>query len=334
MCVTEGNGMNVKARRGLWELVGPVALVLAVLQQLWSSIDARRYSPPGRKIDVGGYRLHVLVRGEEHDGPTVVLEAGMGSFCSNWHWVQEDLADSVRVVAYDRAGLGWSDPSPHRRDAKQIAMELHTALHAAGIPGPFVLAGHSFGGLPVRMFRELYPDEVAGLVLVDASHPDQWVRWPLRGADLILAGSQWLQAPLAALGLFRVVNVSGGISEGLPARQVRELRAKSALARTALTEARQMMAWRTSSRQQVNAAQRLGALPLFVLGVTEQPMGGEVLSELQEELQGLSGNSVRHVVDGATHESLVGHQGSAEVVARAIRNVLQAASTQQPLRAL
>ena len=117
--------------------------------------------------------MHLLVRGPESGGPTVVLEAGMGSFSPNWYWVQQQHAPTVRSVAYDRAGLGSSRPSRHPRDAQAIAIELHDAFRQADIGPPYVLAGHSFGGLPVRAFADLYPELTAGLVLVDASRQSE-----------------------------------------------------------------------------------------------------------------------------------------------------------------
>src|SRR4051794_27041474 len=198
-------------------LVGVLALGAGV-QAFQTGRDQRRYPPPGTLVDLGGYRLHLDIQGPA-EGPTVVLEAGMGSFSANWYWVQRALAHTMRVVAYDRAGLGWSDRGSVPRDAASIARELHAALQAAGIEGPYLLAGHSFGGLPVRAFATLFPDETVGLVLVDASHPDQWVRWPVRRADRMIATSQRVSAVLARVGLFRLVDVSRQISAGLPDRQ-------------------------------------------------------------------------------------------------------------------
>jgi pimeloyl-ACP methyl ester carboxylesterase len=111
----------------------------------------------------------------------------MASFSPNWHWVQTQLAPMGRVVAYDRAGLGWSEPGPGPRDAQQSAGELHTALQNAGIPGPYVVVGHSYGELVVRAFTDLYADEVVGMVLVDASHPDQWAQIPASRDGQLLA---------------------------------------------------------------------------------------------------------------------------------------------------
>jgi pimeloyl-ACP methyl ester carboxylesterase len=286
--------------------------------------DRRRYPPPGVLVDIGGYRLHLDVRGASSSGPTVILEAGFGSFSPNWHWVQEDLARSMRTVSYDRAGLGWSDPSPLPRDARSIAVELRNALRQAGIDGLFVLAGHSFGGLPIRMFADLYPEDTAGLVLVDSSHPDQWVRWPTPNADRMIAAGQQFAAVLAWFGLLRAMDLSAPISEGLPDEQVAQLRARSALPGTATTEAAQMRQWPTS-REQVNAAGPLGDLPLAVIGVGVQPRGGELLSQLQAELTGLTATSSFRLVPAASHESLVARREHAAVVVSAIRDVVTSA---------
>ena len=213
-------------------LVAATAMGLtAAVQQALTVRDRRRFPPPGLLVNVDGHPIHLQVRGPDSGGPTVVLEAGMGSFSPNWHWVQDELAPIVRSVAYDRAGLGWSRPSRRQRDAQTIAMELRDALREAGIEPPYVLAGHSFGGLPVRAFADLYPKLITGLVLVDASHPDQWVRWPTPHADRILEVSQRILGWLGWFGLLRVLNLSRGISAGLPARQAAELRAGAALPR-------------------------------------------------------------------------------------------------------
>jgi pimeloyl-ACP methyl ester carboxylesterase len=275
-------------------------------------------------VNVEGHPMHLHVRGPNTSRPTVVLEAGMGSFSPNWYWVQSELARTVRTVAYDRAGLGWSRPSRRQRDAQTIAMELRDALREAGISPPYVLAGHSFGGLPVRAFADLYPRMTAGLVLVDASHPDQWVRWPTSRADRILEVSQRIASWLGWFGVLRALNLSRRISAGLPVRQAAELRAGAALPSYAATEAGQIRSW-SVSREQLNAAAPLGDLPLAVLAVSVQPVGGELLTALQRELAELTENASFEIVQGASHESLISDRDHARVVARTILTVVQAA---------
>jgi pimeloyl-ACP methyl ester carboxylesterase len=101
---------------------------------------------------------------------------------SNRAWIQPELAKQTQVVSYDRAGLGWSESSGASHNAHTIARQLHTALRSAGVEAPYVVVGHSLGGIFVRAFADLYPDEVSGLVLLDASHPDQWQRFPAETA--------------------------------------------------------------------------------------------------------------------------------------------------------
>jgi pimeloyl-ACP methyl ester carboxylesterase len=137
----------------------------------------RRFNPmTGRLFDVGGYRMHLDCTGE--GSPTVILESGLGDTYASWRKVQPQIAKFVRVCSYDRAGLGYSDSSSLPRTSKVIAGELHALLRAAGIAPPYVLVGHSMGGFDVRLYASLYRNEVAGMVLVDASHPDQENRFP------------------------------------------------------------------------------------------------------------------------------------------------------------
>jgi hypothetical protein len=162
------------------------------------------------------------------------------------------------------------------------------------------------------------------LVLVDASHPDQWVRWPTAHAATILEISQRALGWLGWFGLLRALNLSRGIAAGLPARQVAELRAGAALPGFAATEAAQIRWW-SVSREQLNAAAPLGDLPLSVLGVSEQPVGGELLTALQHQLAELTKSATFEVVHGASHESVISNREYARVVARTILGVVEAA---------
>ncbi len=132
-----------------------------------------------RLIDIGGRNLHMAVRGS--GAPTIVIEAGMGEppiESGSWNAVVEELSKSNRVVLYDRAGLGRSDPAPKLpRTGADVAADLEAILAKAAVPGPYLLVGHSYGGIHLRIFASRFPDKVAGMVLVDASHPDQERRW-------------------------------------------------------------------------------------------------------------------------------------------------------------
>src|SRR5262249_35905918 len=135
--------------------------------------DREVYPPPGKLVDIGGYRLHLSCTGA---GPTVVLDYGHQGNYTDWHRAQPQLAEFSRVCLYDRGGYGWSDASPKPRLPSAMAEELRFLLLAAGEVPPYVLVGHSFGGLNALMFAHKYPDEVAGVVLVDASLPETMLR--------------------------------------------------------------------------------------------------------------------------------------------------------------
>jgi pimeloyl-ACP methyl ester carboxylesterase len=154
----------------------------ALYQYVSAARDRRAHPMPGRLIDVGGYKMHIACTG---DGPTpVILDSGLGDSYLTWRKVQPQIAQFTRVCSYDRAGLGYSESSPRPRSSQVFAEELHALLHNAGSAAPYVLVGHSLGGFNVRLYASSYPSEVAGMVLVDASHPEQQKRLPPALNDL------------------------------------------------------------------------------------------------------------------------------------------------------
>ena len=152
---------------GLGALVAMLIVIGLSSQAILSKIDAAKFTPPGQLVDISGFKLHLNCTGQ--GSPTVILDTGLGVPAASWALVQREVAKTARVCSYDRAGYGFSDSGPLPRTSKHIAKELHSLLAAAGEQGPFVLAGHSLGGLNVRMFEHLYPSEVAGLILIDSA---------------------------------------------------------------------------------------------------------------------------------------------------------------------
>jgi pimeloyl-ACP methyl ester carboxylesterase len=155
-------------------------LLLAVAGFLYENISEardRRFNPlEGRLLDVGGHTMHIDCTGE--GSPTVILDSGLGDSYLSWRKVQPEIAKFTRVCSYDRAGLGYSEPSSQPRTSKVIAEELHALLQAASVSPPYVIVGHSMGGYDVRVYTSRYRNEIVGMVLVDASHPDQENRFP------------------------------------------------------------------------------------------------------------------------------------------------------------
>jgi pimeloyl-ACP methyl ester carboxylesterase len=182
-----------------------------------------RPEPPGRLVDVGGFRLHALISGEQR--PTVVFDAALAGSSISWTLVQPLVESFARTVSYDRAGFGWSDAGPHPRTAGRIAGELRTLLERLGEPPPYVLVGHSFGGLVMRIYAARHPERTAGLVLVDPAQPEDWVQpSPYeqsrvdRGAALCRHGAR-----AARIGLAHVVSALVGAGALRPARSMVQL---------------------------------------------------------------------------------------------------------------
>lgn len=199
-------------------VIGAVLLTGAAYQFIATRLDAGNYPAPGQMVDVGGYRLHLNCTGE--GAQTVVLEAGLGGGMLDWSLVQPELAKFTRVCSYDRAGIGWSEVGMQPRDSRQIVQELHTLLKNAGLQPPFVFVGHSLGGVNVQLYASQYPDEVAGLVLVDSSHENQFLRSELPAPSPTYA---LIMKALAPVGVGRIVfnlqQSSANISPELKAEQ-------------------------------------------------------------------------------------------------------------------
>lgn len=198
-------------RRGLRWWVGCGATVILILGVVFTvatlvagalakSELEKSSRAPGRLVDVGGYTMHIHCLGS--GSPTVVMEAGNNDFSVQWYLLEPQIAEFTRVCVYDRAGLGWSDPSPRPRTIQVMIDELHTLLKNANVPGPYVLVGHSFGGIILRAFARAYPAQAIGIVLVDSAHEEQFARVPAlrRVADHAVAQFRSL-ATMSNIGL-------------------------------------------------------------------------------------------------------------------------------------
>ena len=161
----------------VWLLGGVAALLAlgAAYQAIGVAIDRRRFPAPGRLVDVGGRRIHIHVEGDSQAGaPTVILESGVAASSPSWRLVRPEIAKFARVVTYDRAGLGWSEPSREPITPDSVLNDLRAALAAVGVAPPFIFVGHSFGGLVAQLYAARYRQELAGMVLLDPPHPSEW----------------------------------------------------------------------------------------------------------------------------------------------------------------
>jgi pimeloyl-ACP methyl ester carboxylesterase len=300
------------------------AVAGAIYERIAAARDRARHPPPGTLVDVGSYRLHLHCVGS---GPTVILEAGGGASSLVWGRVQGELAAFARVCAYDRAGIGWSEPSGRPPTTINISEDLRRLLERAGLAGPYVLVGHSLGGLYAQAFAFRYPDLVAGLVLVDAPHPDQALRNPPevgramgRLALMARLGSVAAHLGLARLAGWGTADGGGGTSGA------------SLTAEWLTTSAAELESFEESCAQ-VRASWRPVSAPVIVLTHGREdhvfPFVSEdanraherLFAELQRELVRLSPEGRQVMVPGTGHMIPL---EAPEVVIRAVRDVLDA----------
>jgi pimeloyl-ACP methyl ester carboxylesterase len=316
---------QLHSRGGRW-LLYPVIAMLALAsigggyETLGEAADANAYPMPGQLIDVGGHRLHLSCTGA--GTPTVVLEPGAGEMSSNLGWIAPAVARATRVCVYDRAGRGWSEPADTAQDGAQIATDLHTLLQRGHVPGPYVLAGHSFGGLYVLTFAARYPDEVAGMVLVDSTAPasaanEGAVSPGHGGSSDAMSRVSALVSTAARLGLARLYAQSAFGS--LPPRSRDEVRASDATAST-LRSTIDEYVQATASTEQAAALRDFADKPLIVL--TAGSGHDAAWSSAQNHMATLSTNSVHRIIDGATHEDLIANQEDAAATTQAILDVV------------
>ena len=275
--------------------------------------------PPGQLYDVGGHRLHALITGELKGRKPVVLEAGLTAMSSCWAWVQDELSRHTKVLSYDRAGLGWSDASGKPKDAHHIAEDLRALLDVTRFPRPFVFVGHSMGGIFGRAYQSLYPQDVAGLVFVDASHPEQIERSPnikkaLRKFFWFLKATPYM----ASCGVMKVCGDFGMSAQARGLPNIHQLVAKNFYSspRHMRTTVREAENWFASTAQVRNL--KLGDLPLVTITAPERCMTGWL--DLQKELSDLSSRGKHVVVDGASHITILtkkefAHRVAAETLA-------------------
>lgn len=304
----------------IYPVCGALALsgVGGLYETAREATDTTMDAVPGRLIDVGGHRLHIDCTGA--GSPTVVLEPGLGEPSTAMAWIARGVTPTTRVCVYDRAGRGWSDDAPSPQDGTAIADDLHVLLERAGETGPYVLAGHSAGGIYTMNFAHAYPDDVAGMVLLDAMHPDQYERiasWPafyetFRRATGVLP-------LLARFGIGRTVaQVAVG---DLPQPELGQQRALVATPRHYRGVRDEFSQLRTAM-DQAGQLTSLGDRPLVVVTALKGAQDG--WGEAQDDLATLSTNVDHRVLRDATHASLLGARDAAQAT-DAITAVVRAA---------
>jgi pimeloyl-ACP methyl ester carboxylesterase len=288
--------------------------ILGYFYEKWAAARAkRRHTPPGKQVNIGAQGLHMVIQGEQHSGVTVILESGAGGYSLEWRDVQANIAQFARVVAYDRAGRGWSDAGVMPRLPQRIASELHVLLKHAGVQPPYILVGQSLGGFYVRQFAAMYPQEVAGLVLVDASHPEMH-QYPEAGMDDIKIGLA-KDALKTRLGWKRLRGIKPyGFYETLP------ISLKRAWVDLEPGNTDATISEILSVVDGIALPKNLGNLPLTVLTRTPSKSAlSPIWQKLQADLATLSTNSTHLIAEKAGHNI---HHDDPKLVVEAVRQIV------------
>lgn len=286
-------------------------------QTIRESIEQRIWLHAGSLVEVNGHKLYLSCIGA--GGPTVILESGLGETSAYWDRIATAVSKHTKVCAYDRAGRGGSEASRQRLDGKSVATELHTLLARANVSGPFVLVGHSSGAQYARIFAGLYPEEVAGMVLLDAQPAEAFARLPMY--PVFYRNFRRLAALLPSIARIGVARLIYHADFGNLPAHVRDMqRATHSSARSARS-LRDEFAELPKSLDQAHSAGNLGDKPLIVVTAVRDAQPGWL--PLQHELVKLSKNSVQRVLPNATHTSIIEGEDSARS-SQAIQDVVAA----------
>jgi pimeloyl-ACP methyl ester carboxylesterase len=322
---------QLRSRSGR-SLLYPVLAVLVVAsvgggyETVRESLDARAYPAPGQLVDVGGYRLHLHCTGS--GSPTVILEPGQGGVSSDFAWIAPAVSRDSTVCVYDRPGVGWSEATDGPQDGDQIAADLHTLLDRAHVRGPYVLAGHSFGGLYVQAFAAKFPDQVAGMVLLDSTAPKPGPAQPVNsGSYNGLSRVSALFSTIAHFGAGRLF--AQGSYGSLPPGVQGEARANGSTAHNLASFVNEFVQANTAM-QQASSLTTLNGKPLVVL-TADKGMSDDWPAK-QDHLATLSTNNLHRHAD-ATHDSLISDEADSAAASQAIHDVVVSVRTSHPLPA-
>ncbi len=314
--------VNMLSRRVLFPVCSAVLALLAGTAIPGASPAAPVFAIPGKLVDVGGYRLHIYCEGKGL--PAIIFDSGTGGFSLEWARVQKVLSRRTRVCSYDRAGYGWSDMGPLPRTSERITGELHTLLVRADETGPYILAGHSFGGYNAQLFARNYPEETAGLVLIDSSHPEQIDRMPSKKSA---TPARSMPGARSYIVTKHIMHPNFPDEMALIASRIMNSWHHTS------TWREEMMVFPMSAKQ-VLASRPMPAVPVVVLtrGRRIWPnnaYGDEmerVWMELQDELSQLSDNSVHLIAERSGHSIHLDQPG---IVITAMQTMLDANFTRK-----
>ena len=309
---------------GLLILLILLLLVGFVYQQVATFMDRRNTSFPGQMVNVNGYQLYMKAMGEANICPPVILANGGGGIVPQWGWIQPEIAQFTKVVAYDRPATGLSEGPSEELDALGSVEALHEALETLEIEGPYVLVGHSMGGLMMRVFAKLYPEDVAGIVLVDPRDTTWQGVYREEEARVPVEAFRFLQV-LSHFGVTRLTGFAANQVEGLPEESYERavvVGSTPDFIAGMLNDAR----YGETAIQFLREGESLEDTPLLVLsaGAPDESFDAsqrENFISLHSEIAAKSSRGEHRIIPGAGHVSIVMREQYAQVVADAVREM-------------
>ncbi len=303
-------------------------IVLAVFLAIWIGAGAAMvaaagtFRPSGIYVDIGGRKMRLVCAGPASGAqPTVWMEAGAFGLAADWAAIQEKLsARGIRSCAYDRAGMGWSDPGPRPRDSSAIVGDLEKLISASGEPGPFILMGHSMAGLHTRLFAARNPGLIAGLVLIEATTPEQIDSPNTQKFLSAFTSISRLAAVSATLGTTTPLYSKYGDRIGLPPQGSAEKRHAYVSGRHARTAANEVETWPQSAAEAKAAAPYDSHWPVAVIVAARNGLGPE-WNDARKAPVRASQAGYYEAVEGASHTTILGETyGDAAV--RGVEHIL------------
>ena len=312
-------------------------LILLLISGLCFRLFGTKPVPPGKLIDVNGTKLHIIAEGEKNDLPTLILEAGAGSNTDMLHWIALGLKNHMRVIRYDREGKWFSESSNERITPEFYAHQLHQLLQKTGEKPPYILAGHSMGGAYNLIFRDLYPNEVKGMVFIDSSHPEQWKRLAqdnlFSDSQIIFVKTIAVLADIGIVGAFNAIFKSEPKNDGLPKHL--HTRSQNFTAYSGKVFNRYVKENEINDKILSRAGQikSLDSIPVLVFTATEQYQQPqkekyrnegidpdeqiELWFEMQKELKELSANGKQWIIE-SNHGTIITNKENAEKINKEI----------------
>lgn len=296
-------------------------IILILISGLCFRLFVSLPTPPGEIIDVNGTKLHIRAEGKKNDLPTLILESGAGGDTDVFHWISEELKKNMRVVRYDREGKWFSESSEDTFTPEFYARQLHALLEISGEKPPYILVGHSMGGIYNRIFRDIYPNEVKAMVFIDSSHPEQWKRLDENGLiEKNQIGLIKLIAVLSDMGIMGVYNAISkpkSMDEHLP--KVCQNRKNNLTSYSGKVYRRFLKENNINNDILSRAGQstRLGSLPVLVFTAKKQYGDSLIWFEMQKEIKELSSMGKHFYID-ANHGSIITKKKNAEIINKQI----------------